>query len=119
MVIYHIPQISATLELPFFDGLALFHRGPEAVLVFFSLSGYLIIGQLFKEKSTTGFINIKNFYVRRMLRLYPVYYLVLGFGLFFYKFLLPQLGIAYEADYSISELLGWNVFFLPNVFKAL
>lgn len=76
VVIYHIPQISETVGIPFFNNLALFHRGSEAVLVFFALSGYLIIGQLFKEKSTRGTINIKDFYVRRMLRLYPVYYLV-------------------------------------------
>lgn len=44
----------------------MFNRGTEAVQVFFTLSGYLIIGLLYDEKKKFGSINVKNFYVRRM-----------------------------------------------------
>lgn len=46
--------------------------GGLGVLVFFIISGFLITRLLFDEHKTTGHINLKLFYIRRMLRLYPV-----------------------------------------------
>lgn len=40
--------------------------------VFFVLSGFLITRLLFAENKHSGGINLRNFYVRRLLRLYPV-----------------------------------------------
>ena len=40
--------------------------------VFFVLSGFLITRLLLAENKHTGHINLRNFYVRRLLRLYPV-----------------------------------------------
>ena len=119
VVLYHIPQLSESVDIAYFDAFPIFHKGPQAVSVFFCLSGFLIVGLLYEEKERFGTINITKFYLRRALRLYPVYYLVLSFGLVYYHFLLPLFGIAYQTDYSISEGLLWNTFFLPNVFKAL
>lgn len=119
VVIYHIANLSNAVGLPNFTGLPILHRGHTAVLVFFSLSGYLIIGLLYDEKKRFGFISIKNFYIRRVLRLYPVYYIVLFFGLFFYLYLLPKLNIPVEINYNLMEGIAWNVAFLPNVFKEL
>lgn len=119
VVVYHIPQISNTVGLPNFSDLPIFNRGHQAVLVFFSLSGYLIIGLLYDEKDRFGKINIKNFYLRRILRLYPVYYLVLFFGFFYYHYLLPKFSIPFNINYNLIEGIAWNIGFLPNVFKAL
>jgi peptidoglycan/LPS O-acetylase OafA/YrhL len=44
------------------------------VTIFFSLSGFLITYLLLEEKKL-GEINVKNFYVRRILRIWPLYYL--------------------------------------------
>ena len=44
------------------------------VSIFFALSGFLITYLLLEEKKIKG-INIKNFYVRRALRIFPLYYL--------------------------------------------
>ena len=44
------------------------------VSIFFSLSGFLITYLLLAENSR-GKINIKNFYIRRILRIWPLYYL--------------------------------------------
>lgn len=46
------------------------------VSIFFTLSGFLIT-YLLLEEGKTGEINIKNFYVRRILRIWPLYYLYL------------------------------------------
>ena len=43
---------------------------------FFVLSGFLISDLLIKEIEKTGSINVWNFYNRRMLRIFPLYFLV-------------------------------------------
>jgi peptidoglycan/LPS O-acetylase OafA/YrhL len=43
------------------------------VSIFFALSGFLITFLLMKEKEVKP-VNIKNFYVRRVLRIWPLYY---------------------------------------------
>ncbi len=47
------------------------------VTIFFSLSGFLITYLLLAEKKQQE-INIKNFYFRRILRIWPLYYLYLA-----------------------------------------
>lgn len=44
------------------------------VTMFFTLSGFLITYLLLKEKEQTGTIAIKAFYVRRVLRIWPLYF---------------------------------------------
>tara|TARA_R110002020_G_scaffold183844_1_gene380312 strand:- start:1456 stop:2379 length:924 start_codon:yes stop_codon:yes gene_type:complete len=86
--------------------------------MFFVLSGFLIIRLIYRAK-IRGAFSIKDFYVRRVLRIFPLYYLVLGFGLFFYNVLLPLLNIPFEINYTWKEALFYNVFFLPNVFAKI
>jgi peptidoglycan/LPS O-acetylase OafA/YrhL len=50
------------------------------VPLFFVLSGFLITYLILEEKRTSGRFNIRNFYVRRILRIWPLYYAVLLFG---------------------------------------
>jgi len=112
VVIYHIPQFCLNRGFPYFDDLAVFQRGPEAVCVFFALSGFLIIRLLYIEKEKTNTISLKLFYQRRILRIFPLYYAVLIFGLFYYYFLLEKLGFEYESgcDLKTSILLGGTFF---------
>lgn len=46
----------------------------KAVDAFFVISGFLIAGLLFKEHQVTGTLNLKSFYLRRFIRLTPVYW---------------------------------------------
>lgn len=55
-----------------------FLRGDLGVDIFFVISGFLISHILMGEYQRNGSISISRFYVRRMLRLFPVYFLVLG-----------------------------------------
>jgi len=50
--------------------------GPFAVTLFFELSGLLITWLLLKEMEKTGRANLRQFYSRRALRLFPVFYVV-------------------------------------------
>ncbi len=52
-------------------------NGDKGVDVFFVMSGFLISGILLRQYSKEGHLNLKNFYIRRYLRLTPAYYLML------------------------------------------
>ncbi len=52
----------------------LFARGDLGVFVFFILSGFLITYLLLGEYEASGTINLRNFYVRRVLRIFPAFY---------------------------------------------
>ena len=57
------------------------HNASMGVMVFFVLSGYLITQLLLHELDDSGRIDLRAFYLRRSLRIFPVFYgylLVLG-----------------------------------------
>jgi len=54
--------------------------GGFGVTVFFFLSGYLITTLLRREYEKNQFINFKHFYLRRIVRIWPAFYLVLFLG---------------------------------------
>jgi peptidoglycan/LPS O-acetylase OafA/YrhL len=62
--------------------------GWVGVDLFFVLSGFLIGGQILKESAAARDISLKSFYVRRLLRTLPAYYVVLAI----YFFLSPAPG---------------------------
>jgi peptidoglycan/LPS O-acetylase OafA/YrhL len=67
--------------------------GGYAVTMFFTLSGFLITYLLLIEKEKAGTVNIKQFYFRRILRIWPLYYLYLVLSLlliFFFKLDVPE-----------------------------
>lgn len=49
------------------------------VTVFFVISGFLITNLLLVEEANTGRINVRSFYIRRVLRIMPVYVLYTAF----------------------------------------
>ncbi len=57
--------------------LPMFLRGFTGVDLFFVLSGFLISTLLIREKAKNGRISLTDFWMRRILRLVPAYYLLL------------------------------------------
>ena len=80
---------------------------------FFVLSGFLISYLLLREIDKTGKINIRYFYYRRFLRIWPVYFAYGLIALAVGKFFIDWLDYAREFphDYSFKDFL-YNVFFL-------
>jgi peptidoglycan/LPS O-acetylase OafA/YrhL len=54
------------------------HCGPLGVKVFFVISGFVICRLLLVEESRTGAVSLKGFYIRRMFRILPPYFLGLA-----------------------------------------
>ena len=52
--------------------------GMIGVQFFFVLSGFLITYIIYNEKSQAGTYKLKNFFIRRILRIWPLFYLILG-----------------------------------------
>src|ERR1700743_793387 len=49
--------------------------GTIGIHIFFIISGFLITTLLLKERVLNGKVSLKNFYIRRVLRIFPVAYL--------------------------------------------
>jgi peptidoglycan/LPS O-acetylase OafA/YrhL len=52
-------------------------HGHHGVTLFFAISGFLITTLLLRERDRHGAIDLRAFYVRRALRIFPLYYAVL------------------------------------------
>ena len=82
--------IAHTEQIKMAKGLANIYQIPSIEIIgslsvdlFFVLSGFLITSLLFIEQNTVSGISIKNFIIRRLLRIWPLYFIVmaLGFGI--------------------------------------
>ncbi len=63
--------------------------------VFFIISGFLITQLLLREQDLNGTVDLKAFYVRRLLRIWPVYFFSIGLAILLSVF-------------HLSHTLGWT-----------
>lgn len=84
--------------------------GYWGVRFFFVLSGFLITFLVLTEIEDTGKFSIQNFYARRFLRIWPLYYLTLFVGFIAYPYLRSLFGLATPLSYNPLYYL----FFLGN-----
>ncbi len=96
IIIQHIEQVkylfgisSNWIEYSFLPQI-----GELAVVFFFVLSGFLITHLLIKEEKENGVIGIKKFYIRRFLRIAPLYFLIVAI--------------------AFTVLLYFNIFHIPG-----
>lgn len=87
-------------------------NGVLGVDFFFVLSGFLITYILLTEKEQFGKINFKKFFIRRILRIWPMYYAVLLFA-FLTPTILSFLGIIPSNEGYEPNWL-WSCLFLEN-----
>ncbi len=84
VIIHHVEMTKHWFGLPniyknsFVGGVL----GQVGIILFFVLSGFLITYLLLEEHKRSGTIAIKGFYMRRVLRIWPLYYLITILGLY-------------------------------------
>ena len=81
---------------------------------FFVLSGFLITYLLLLEKDSTGKINLSNFYVKRILRIWPLYYLCVLIGFIFVPYVKNLIGSPEVQDANlVSYIFFYNNLLIP------
>lgn len=123
---YPLGKLLAGSHLPALDGLRMVavmtvivgHIGYElvppdlGVNVFFVLSGFLITWLLLKEQARTSTISLKTFYLRRLFRLLPAYYVFLAIVLANY------FGRSHGAVQPRTDIILPSLLYYANYFNA-
>jgi peptidoglycan/LPS O-acetylase OafA/YrhL len=90
-------------------------RGYLGVSLFFAISGFLITSLLLRERDAHGEISLGRFYGRRSLRIFPLYYAVLGFYVLLTLFVETDAGDKAEFFANLPAFLTYT----SNWFVAL
>ncbi|MBA3663881.1 MAG: acyltransferase [Bacteroidetes bacterium] len=124
MVVFtHIEYIRHNFSLPnhFFNPF-FFHLGKIGVSGFFVLSGFLITGNLLREKDkpiAPASRKIRLFYLKRVLRIFPLYYLIIFISIFLLPYIeslhyfLPER--VTDGRQIIQQVAPYYYFLLPQV----
>jgi len=99
-------------SVPHLDYFKIGSYGFLGVDLFFVISGFLIVTLILREKEQTGDVSLKKFYLRRTLRIFPLYYgFILGLA-FLYYFFAPgsEVGQAFLGSLPIYFLYLANIF---------
>jgi peptidoglycan/LPS O-acetylase OafA/YrhL len=86
-------------------------QGQYGVTVFFVLSGFLITQLLLREEHENGAISFAAFYIRRIFRLFPLYYLILGV----YCVLILAVGLNPDGRPGFVDALPWYLTYLQEI----
>jgi hypothetical protein len=86
----------------------LFAAGDCGVSLFFVLSGFLITYLILNELRQTGRIDVAAFWIRRCLRIWPLYYIVVLFSVVLYPMMKDLIG--YDRNIQIGNPLLYFIF---------
>ena len=104
------PTDTTTIQTPFLKAwVAIANFGASGVDLFFVLSGFLITGILLDARGTSGYF--RNFFARRALRIFPLYYAVL-FACFV---ILPCLHEFSPDELAVARRQGWFWTYTANI----
>ena len=120
VVFHHVEQIRYNAHLFNFKQYSLFNNGAYAVQFFFVLSGFLITYLLLVELANTKTVSLSTFYLKRILRIWPLYYLLVFVGFVILPLLMFKQGtFSNKFPYLNYDGLMLYVFILPNVANAI
>jgi peptidoglycan/LPS O-acetylase OafA/YrhL len=119
VILHHVEQFKLWQGLPnlfksnFFESI-----GHQGVALFFVLSGFLITYLLLAEYEKTHHIAIKNFYIRRILRIWPLYYLIMIIGFFVLPHFIAIGPVSQLHEHFTLKILLF-LFMLPNILRVM
>lgn len=111
---FHSPLFTSVKEAGLVSSFGELFRADLAVDAFFVISGFLIGSILLKEYKKNSSLSFKNFYLRRFLRLAPVYFVSIILGVIFYHLIKDGAG---EKAGEIEKMIGnfWtNLLYVNN-----
>lgn len=120
VLVRHIEEIKGIFGMQQIIKSSNFDIGKLGVILFFVLSGFLITYLLMFEEDQTKTISVKDFYVRRILRIWPLYYLIVVLSFF----AIPNIDFFSlgNPSYMLVSHVGFKlilfIFFLPNLALA-
>lgn len=118
VVLHHGETIRHKFGLPNFENYSFFQNGALAVSFFFVLSGFLITYLLLTEIEKTDTVSLRKFYWRRVLRIFPLYYLLVFIGLIVIPILLHFINYPNTQPYDMATGGVLFLFFLSFVVNA-
>ncbi|MBS1637256.1 MAG: acyltransferase [Bacteroidetes bacterium] len=119
VIICHVELIKSAFGLPslYNTWKIIPELGSLGVYFFFVLSGFLITYLLLQEQSKTKTVSVRKFYMRRILRIWPLYFIIVILGFFilpsFDKLHITYLQKNFTEHFSTNLLLYMLI--LPNV----
>ncbi len=114
VILWHTDEFAFLFGLPPY-GYGETGMAGAAVTMFFVLSGFLITYLLLKEKDKYGDVAVAQFYGRRILRIWPVYYLAVLLAYLFFRHLSTE---QLSAPDQSGLAYALYVFLMPNVAYA-
>ena len=96
----------------YLDSISFF--GSEGVTIFFCLSGYLLSRILIGELNKTGNLSIRSFYIRRILRIWPLYFSFVFLCLLTAPLLGNQVIKGSELPYLLSFSYNWHQLYIGD-----
>lgn len=111
-ILVFISHHSLFSEFPFLRNLKIYSG--IGVDLFFALSAYLFTVLLVAEFKKTNTISFKKFYIRRIFRIWPIYFLFVAFCFIFYVYILDGT----ISKYTEIRLIGLLTF-SDNILSAI
>lgn len=117
VLIAHVEFIKAMCGVKHIPNAFLFAFGHHAVSFFFVLSGFLLTYLMLSEYRQTGGIDIPKFFMRRILRVWPLYFLVIAIAyLVIRPFLMPSWAVG-NAKLDVCDVACF-IGMIPNLVIA-
>lgn len=117
VVFHHLEQAKHAFGIDnLYDVTIIKHAGRLGVGLFFVLSGFLITYLLLEEKGRFGDVDAKKFYLRRVFRIWPIYFLIIGLSFFVF----PHIDLLYfpganeKLAHDVAPRLALLLLVLPN-----
>jgi len=120
IIAFHIEIFKQVGGIPSWGQIRLWKwMGPYSLVSFFAMSGFLIIYLLVEEQRRTGKVDARKFQLRRILRIWPLYYTVTLLGIACMALFPGQDRLPDSLGEATPQWMILYVFLMPNIAFAV